>query len=105
MVYISVQTLCRSHNRKLGSQSITDWENILEEHGAAVGAECGSCGDVDKGGKETVAKSREKGMEVDSGSTEGRERSIISGGKGHEDGAKFCKLYGKHCKWAAGSYF
>ena len=25
--------------------------------------------------------------------------------KGHEDEAKVCKLRGKHCKWAAGSYF
>ena len=24
---------------------------------------------------------------------------------GHEDEAKVCKLHGKHCKWAAGSYF
>ena len=95
------------------SCDVTDWENILEEHGAAKGAECGSCGGVDKGKKETVAKSRELGMEADSGSTSlhtggstaGRDRSIISRGKRSEDKAKVNKLYGKHCKWAAGSYF
>ena len=31
-----------------------------------------------------------------------RDRSIISGEKGHEYEEKVCKLYGKHCKWAAG---
>ena len=36
---------------------------------------------------------------------QGGDRNIISGGKGHEDEAKVCKLHGKHCKWAAGSYF
>ena len=33
------------------------------------------------------------------------DRSIISGGKRHEDEVKVCKLHGKHCKLAAGSYF
>ena len=34
-------------------------ENILEELGAAEGAECSSCGSVDKGEKETIAESTE----------------------------------------------
>ena len=62
---------------------------------------------MDKGGKETIAKIRELGMEADSGSTNlhtggsiaGGDRGIISGGKGHEDEAvgwcfyNSCALY------------
>ena len=51
-------------------------------------------------------------MEADSGCTcshtggsTGGDRGIISGGKGHEDEAKICKLNGKHCKCLTGSYF
>ena len=32
-------------------------------------------------------------------------RGIINGEKGHEDEAKICNLYGKHCKSLAGSCF
>ena len=39
------------------------------------------------------------------GSTTEGNRGIISERKGRKDEAQICKLYGKHGKWLAGSYF